>query len=145
MAKRYLFLFFLLAAALPASAQQELMPFPLTGSGLGTTLSTDYQALGLNPANLGMPWQRRIRWGFAEVGAAVYSGALNKSDIKKSFLRFGDRDTLTAQDKRNAARELAYNPIAVNVSFTSIGAGYQSDLLGGIAFSIQDKGGSYYY
>ena len=63
--------------ALPAAAwaQTELSNFTATGrGGVATTFATDYQAIGINPANLGrrggaIGWPLRI----GEVGAGVSS------------------------------------------------------------------------
>ncbi|MBL4753145.1 MAG: hypothetical protein JKY52_06065 [Flavobacteriales bacterium] len=69
-------------------AQSEISAFTATGrAGAATTFVTDYQATGINPANLG--WKptkdKKIALGFLEGGYSIFSEALVKSDLVSSF------------------------------------------------------------
>jgi hypothetical protein len=89
--------------------QTENAAFSITGHGLGTTFSTDYQAIGINPANIDIPSQfegRRYALGFSEIGASFYSGILSKKDVRKNLFG-GDFDQLTQDERRGYALDFA--------------------------------------
>ena len=61
-------------------SQIEYSSFTATGRGGATTFVTDYQALGINPANLG--WhlefeEKKFAMGFNEFTYSIHSGALS--------------------------------------------------------------------
>lgn len=115
-----------------------------TGSGYAVTKVTDYQSLGVNPANLG--WKRNAHdWnlGFIDVCASVYSEPLTKEQVNKDLFgseskEFPDYEVdpserFEAIDKFTDARLMG--TATVNV----FGISYQSEDFGGIAFSIKSK------
>ncbi|MDB5236789.1 MAG: hypothetical protein JWR44_3782, partial [Hymenobacter sp.] len=71
--------------ALPATAfaQNELSNFSATGrGGVINTFATDYQAIGINPANLGRSTNFRVAFTIGEVGAGIGSQSLSKTTFK---------------------------------------------------------------
>src|ERR1700744_5603468 len=95
---------FLLAISFSGYAQYENSSFTNTGRGCATTFATDYEALGINPANLGWNWKfsdKKFAMGFAEFGASITSDALTKSQLRSSISAIigGNSNNLTYQDK----------------------------------------------
>lgn len=119
--------------------QAELSVFTTTGRGAATTFVTDYQAVGVDPANLGRPDRYRdkhIAFGLAEGAFSVHAGALTKAELREHFLR---ADRLFAHDeKMDAARRIADAPFALNVDLMLAGVSYRSDALGGFGFLVRD-------
>src|SRR5690606_38746471 len=69
--------------------QSELSVFTTTGRAASTTFVTDYQAIGINPANLGWTWRhagKHVAFGLAEGSYSVYSNALTRADIRNRLL-----------------------------------------------------------
>ena len=63
-----------LALPLAARAQNELSNFSATGrGGVINTFASDYQAIGINPANLGRNPNFRVAFTVGEVGAGIGS------------------------------------------------------------------------
>ena len=120
-------------------SQTELGAFNLTGSGYSTTSATDYQCLGINPANLGWTWNdKKINLGLLESGASIYSEPLNRQQVMGDM--FSNDLVLSMQERKDAASEFKDKRISSNVALTWFGFSYQNDKFGGIAFSIRDKG-----
>lgn len=126
--------------------QSEITSFTVTGrGGAATTFVTDYQAIGINPANLG--WESRfedkkVTFGLAEGSYSVFAEALRKDEIRNEFRNFDSRD-FNWSEKADAAQDFAENGFAINVDFMSIGAAYATEEFGGLAFSVRDRLGSY--
>lgn len=118
-------------------SQKELGSFTATGSGLSTTYLSDYQCLGINPANLGKTRNSAIHLGFLEVGVSVFSDALKKKEIKDEFI-FGKKSDFTLEQKIEAAQAFANNKFAVNADISWLSFSFQNSSFGGIAFSIRE-------
>ncbi|HLP12055.1 MAG TPA: DUF5723 family protein [Flavobacteriales bacterium] len=138
--------FFLALALLPslAIAQFEGSSFTSTGRGGATTFATDYQCLGINPANLG--WHskfsdKKFALGFNEMTYSVFSEALSKTDLRNSIKELikGNGKDFTYDEKIAAAESFAKTGLALNVDYGSFGFGYGDDKFGGIAFRINDR------
>jgi hypothetical protein len=139
--KRYLLLILLLTFTSLAKAQQEYSVFTAAGRGVATTFVTDYQAIGINPANLGFKRTydtKHVTFGLMEVGLSAFSDALTKSTFKKSMTTFNTTD-FTNQQKIDAARNFAGKSLAVNADVNWFGISYQHDKLGGFAFGIRES------
>ncbi|MFN3939956.1 MAG: hypothetical protein ACK4IY_05175, partial [Chitinophagales bacterium] len=79
--KKILLAFCIIPASL--SAQTEGSGFNNTGrGGTATTFATDYQALGINPANISFDSSHSVTFGLVETGLSFYSEALQKTDIQ---------------------------------------------------------------
>lgn len=135
----------LLVGALMATtlgfSQSEITNFGATGrAGVSTAFATDYQALGINPGNLGLPDKYedvKMALGFTESTYSVYISSMNKKQIKNSFS--GANDSFTFAQKQEAARAFTNAPMALNVDAMWFGFGYQDDKIGGFAFSIRER------
>ena len=76
MGNRYLLHGLALIAATPMMAQTEMSVFSSTGRADATTFVTDYQAIGINPANLGWAGRypkKKVFIGLAESSFSAYS------------------------------------------------------------------------
>lgn len=129
---------FIIFLSCTVTAQKELSSFSATGSGVATAFLSDYQCLGINPANLG--WKRNkapLHFSVAEVGASVYSDALRKKDIKHDFV-FGGKTHFTTQEKIDAAEAFAGNKFTANGDVAWLSLAYQAPKFGGLAFSVRE-------
>ena len=77
----------------PVFPQAENSSFTLTGrGGAATAFAKDYQAIGINPANLGFLTEyegKRVTIGLVEGGFSFYTSALNSNQLSSSLLDFG--------------------------------------------------------
>jgi hypothetical protein len=136
--KRIILFFTAMIAASFVFSQKELSSFSATGSGIATAYLSDYQCLGINPANLG--WQRNkapLHISLAEAGASVYSDALRKSEIKHDFL-FNKDTHFTTQEKIDAAEAFAGNKFTANADMAWLSVAFQRPKFGGLAFSVRE-------
>ncbi|HEY8401989.1 MAG TPA: hypothetical protein VIK89_12040, partial [Cytophagaceae bacterium] len=66
-------------------AQHEKSVFTSTGrAGVSTTFATDYHAVGINPANLGLKSKyevKHVTFGFLEMGTNLFVEGLNTNDF----------------------------------------------------------------
>ena len=132
-----LFVFFFLFGFL--SAQTEISSFNATGGGYSTTYLTDYQCLGVNPANLG--WTRNqhsVNLGFFEFAASMYSEPLTKSEIFNDLIN--NPITLDAAGKLQAAEKFTDTRIFASGNVLWVGFSYQDEEIGGFAFSVRERG-----
>ncbi|MBL7997490.1 MAG: hypothetical protein JNL32_02515 [Candidatus Kapabacteria bacterium] len=125
-------------------------------AAIGTTTATDYQAIGMNPANLGFipteviykqssPMEagisrRKRNWSVSvgEFGAAVHSNAMGSSDLLGAIFSFNEQQ-FSLQEKYEAARKFAGKSVYMNADAIILGVSYQSDAYGGFAFTIRDR------
>ncbi|PCH98104.1 MAG: hypothetical protein COB85_02210 [Bacteroidetes bacterium] len=121
--------------------QSEMSAFTATGrAGTATTFVTDYQSMGINPANLG--WkaknEKMISFGLLEGGFSMYSEALAKSELVAS-LKTGNTEFTTAE-KIKAAEEFTQTDLSMNFDLQWIGIGVQpSKKVGGFAFGVKER------
>jgi hypothetical protein len=76
--------------------------FNTTGRAAATTFVTDYQAIGINPANLGWTWRhtdKHVAVGVAEGSYSLYSDALTRDDMRDRVLDANFRFTTTRRRK----------------------------------------------
>ncbi len=133
-----LFTILLVLCSSSVFSQTELGAFNLTGSGYSTTSATDYQCLGINPANLGWTWNNnKMNLGLLESGASIYAEPLNRQQVMGEM--FNNDLVLSMQEREDAASEFKDKRISSNAALTWFGFSYQNDKFGGIAFSIRDK------
>lgn len=131
--------FFFLSSSL--YGQHEMSAFTSTGrAGVSTTFVTDYQSIGINPANLGLPSKyedKHISFGLFEFGSSVYSNALTKSQLNEVFSTFDS--TLSWTQKREAAQLFTNSPFSFNTDVSYLGVAAQFDKVGGFAFGIRER------
>ncbi len=123
-------------------AQQEFSSFCNTGHGGATTFATDYQATGINPANLG--WRNKygktVTMGFSEFTGSLYSEALKKDELRNvlSDLIKGGGTKFTYDEKMAAARNFSETGFTINADLGSFGIAVDTKVAGGFAFRIND-------
>ena len=134
----------LLAAglALPtaALAQNELSNFSATGrGGVINTFATDYQAIGINPANLGRNPNFKVSFTIGEVGAGIGSQSLSKTTFK--HILYDGSQSIGATEKATLVSQLSgENVLNLNVDTNLLGLAVSlPNGLGGIAFSSRQR------
>ena len=133
MRKLFIVLAFLIVTG--ANAQNELSNFSATGrGGVVNTFATDYQAIGINPANLGIEGSAFVSFSIAEIGAGVSSQSLTRKQLAK-FIS-GVDDPMTQQEKQEyAAAFNNENALNTNVDATSFAISVKLPQVGGFSFS----------
>jgi hypothetical protein len=140
---RFLFAYgVLFLIAFSAFPQAENSSFNLTGrAGAATAFAKDYQAIGINPANLGFLSEyqgKKVTIGLLEGGLSFYSAALSTNQLSASLQDAGSTN-FTYQQKQDAANAFANKPISFNIDYMLVGASVQFDKIGGFAFNVRDK------
>ena len=135
---------FFILIAFSAIAQHEFSTFTNTGHGGATTFATDYQATGINPANLGWDF-KYTKYKFA-VGLSEFTGSIHSTALQKPELRSlmgqvlnGNFKDFTRDEKINAAKNFADEGFAINADYGSLGFGFITKHAGGFAFHINDR------
>ena len=127
-----------------ANAQYELSSFTSTGRGGATTFATDYQSLGINPANLGWEYKfdgKKMALGGPEFGFSLYSQALSKPDLRSMLNQTisGKYNDLTYNQKVQAGKDFTTTGFALNLSLGTLGFAYMDPKAGGFAFRMNDN------
>jgi hypothetical protein len=130
--------------ATSAFSQFESSSFTSTGRGGATTFATDYQAVGINPANLGWEYKfddKKVAMGFNEMTYSIHSAALSRDELRNSIKETirGEGSDFTYQEKVEAAKDFANSGLAFNADFGSFGFSFMSEKFGGIAFRMNDR------
>ncbi|GAA3982290.1 DUF5723 family protein [Hymenobacter antarcticus] len=138
----------LLAAGLTvptaAFAQNELSNFSATGrGGVVNTFATDYQAIGINPANLGRNPNFRVAFTIGEVGAGIGSQSLSKTTFKH-ILYDGEQSIGPAERATLVDQLSGDNVLNVNLDTNLFGLAVTLPSgLGGLAFSSRQRIGGH--
>jgi hypothetical protein len=125
-------------------AQYELSSFCNTGHGGATTYATDYQATGINPANLGWDYrysEKKFAMGYTEFTGSIYSEALTKKELRsviKDLFNAGTEEFNMLQ-KREAAKDFTKTGFSINANLGTIGLAFVSNHFGGIGFRVNDS------
>ncbi len=116
-------------------AQSELSNFTATArGGVATTFVTDYQAIGINPANLGRVGGARVAFTIGEAGAGLGSQSLTREQLRKFI--YNTNEELTPADKLELARGFTSdNALNLQADATTLGISVQIPAIGGIAIS----------
>jgi len=107
-------------------------------AGVATTFVTDYQSIGINPANLGLRPKyetKHVTFGLLELNASVFAKGVTKQQMN-DFIFNGK--TLSPGTQIQAANLFANNNISANIDLMVLGIAFQYDKLGGLAFSVND-------
>lgn len=134
--KAFLSGIFLFAFTVVANAQIENAAFTETGRGAVIAFATDYQALGINPANLawGNEYGKRFTLGFAQFGLSFYSESYARKDFANAI--FGSDRELTLSEKIEAGRALTASDLTLNADIMLIGGAVNTSVVGNFAFSV---------
>ncbi|MGC8864943.1 MAG: DUF5723 family protein [Bacteroidales bacterium] len=133
---KFLLLWLTLSLSMTLSAQTEYGAFTATGSANPINMVSDYQCLGINPANLG--WSadnRQVHFGFGGVGVSFFTNAVTRNDISALF----KDNQYTLQEKIAAALRYSDSKTSTDLSLNSFGIAIQSEKYGGFAFSVRDR------
>ena len=132
--------------ALPAAvrAQNELSNFTATGrGGVINTLAQDYQAIGINPANLGRPGEATVAFTIGEGGAGLASRTLSKT-LLKHILFDGSQNIGPAEKAALVNGFEGENALNLNADVTTLGFAVSlPNGLGGLAFSNRQRVGAH--
>ncbi|HUM45952.1 MAG TPA: DUF5723 family protein [Chitinophagales bacterium] len=116
---------------------QDLLSYGGGTFGAGTTLYRDYQAAGVNPANLGIfGTETRMTFAFLDANGVVFSDALPKTDLVQSILH-GKK--LTEEEKLSIAQLFAENGLSFNSELMPVGFALQIPKVGGFSFTWREK------
>jgi hypothetical protein len=133
-----------LLLATPALAQNELSNFSATGrGGVINTFAEGYQALDINPANLGRENGPRVAFTIGEIGAGAGSQSLTKTQFKKLVFHSGDE--LSGTERTALINGLTSdNTLNYNVDVTALALSVRLPAgLGGLAFSAHQRLGGH--
>ena len=126
---------------LTATAQTEGSNFTVSGTGIATTLVTDYQSIGINPANLGFDLKYedpRFAFGLLEMSYSVFTNGVTRKVLRKDMLGDFDR-TFTGNEQATAAQNFSDADLAVNGDIRLFGFSFQHDKAGGFAVQVADR------
>lgn len=145
------------AVVADVAAQTEAMDYGRIGfAGVITPIVTDYQCVGINPANLGFQpetevytlstplatgiTRKRRAWsvGIGEAAVSVHSDALARPDLFDAATQTTST-TFTREDQLKAAEAFANKGLRFSVEGLGLGIAYQSQSWGGIAFTVREK------
>jgi hypothetical protein len=129
-----------LLAATPSWAQNELSNFSATGrGGVVNTFASDYQTLGINPANLGRDGNSIVSFTIGELGAGIGSQSLTKSQFNQLLLHTDDNLSATER-KALVANLTGNNALNINVDATAFGLAVSLPPgLGTVAVSVRQR------
>jgi len=111
--------------------------------GVATTMVTDYQSIGINPANLGLRSKyetKHVTFGLLETNASGFVQGVNMSQLKSLFL---SGDSLSPAQQAQGTNLFKGANASANADVMLFGLAIQSDKLGGLAFSVNDVVRSY--
>ncbi|WP_046244550.1 DUF5723 family protein [Hymenobacter terrenus] len=132
--------------ALPAAvhAQNELSNFTATGrGGVINTFAQDYQAIGINPANLGRPGESLVAFTILEGGGGLASRSLSKTLLRR--ILFDSSQPIGAAGKAELVNGFeGKNALNINADVTTLGFAISlPNGLGGIAVSNRQRLGAH--
>lgn len=121
--------------------QTELGVFSATGRGAATPYVTDYQALGINPANLDLPSPfegKTVSFGFFEGATSVYSDFFTKSQVRGMLLR-EEFAQLNQDERRDYASTFAGQTTRLDLDLITSGVSVNLGNVGTFAFSTRER------
>ena len=147
-----------------AFAQTEAADFARIGyAGYISAVVSDYQCVGVNPANLGfIPTSeifdlstpmaagveiRRRNFAFTvlEGGVSLHSDALNREGLLEMITQTSE-GSFSEEDKRAAAESFIDKGVRFNIDVIVLGASAQTQQYGGFAFTWRERiGGTYLF
>ena len=117
------------------NAQAEETSFSATGrGGTATSFVTDYQAIGINPANLGFDTDYGFAIGIGEMGYGAFSDALLRDDVRGILF---SEDSITAEEQETLAREFLDAGITMNVDVMPVGFSIRLPKIGTFGFAVK--------
>ncbi len=120
-----------------ADSQTQSAAFTVTGSGYSTAAVTDYQCVGINPANLG--WKRNkhmMNAGFGEIDFAIYSEPLKRSLVSDLF---SESKSFSEDEKEDAVINFTESKLQFEANINGAGFSFQDEKIGGFGFSAKER------
>ncbi|MDB5273156.1 MAG: hypothetical protein JWO58_1523 [Chitinophagaceae bacterium] len=121
-------------------AQIENASYSATGrAGVGTTMLTDYQALGVNPANIAIRYSdnKNFTVGLIEATGNVFLQGVSTNDVQQYIQQGTNSDSLNSFQRIQGAQKFSGKAFAANVDIMPIGFAYVNDKVGSFAFNIK--------
>lgn len=135
----FLWIFTTISYCYSLQAQTTIGSFESSGAGISTTTTTDYQCLGVNPANLGFQQDDRfLHFTLLESSFALSSDALKRKDIWRNFIS-NSSDGLSDAEKVDAAHAFAGAGFVLDFNITLAAISLQNEKLGGLAFMVRER------
>jgi hypothetical protein len=127
-----------LSGGMAAYSQTDINTFNSAGCGYSTSILSDYQCLGVNPANLGWSWDNHvIHASLMETGLSIYTNALTKTQVRNDL--FNSNIVLSFSEQVQASQSFTDTKMWGQGGVTWLGVSYNNAKIGGIAFSIRDR------
>jgi len=129
--------FFLIMVSSKLFSQTQSGAFTVTGAGYSTAVVTDYQCVGLNPANLG--WKRNnhlMNIGFGESEVSIYSEPLKRALVNDLFdanKKFNDTE------RQEAVTNFTDAKLQMEANASGVGLSFQDEMIGGFGFTIRER------
>jgi hypothetical protein len=132
--RRILLLLLIITFCIESSfSQLESSAFSATGrGGVATTFVTDYQTIGINPANLGFVKS------FREFSSTITAEPLTRDELFNSFFKT-ETTNLTFAEKEQAVARFADKSIGVNIDAMLFGFSIHLPRNIGVAVSVRDR------
>lgn len=149
--------FVFLVLTVRVSAQTEASDFARIGFGAFLTpVVSDYQCMGINPANLGFrpstdiyvmasPMgggversRRALSFTVAEGGLSAHSDALPRSGLIDALFN-NSSITFSEADKRRAAADFAGRGVRFSADVIAFGIAFQTEDIGGFALTVRER------
>lgn len=128
---------FLLLMVFQGQSQTRSGGFSVTGSGYGSAVVTDYQCLGINPANLGWKHNSHVmNLGVGESDFSIYSEPLKRELVNNLFStgkQFSDAE------RQEAVQNFTDSKLQVEGNVSGFGFSFQDDKIGGFGFSVKER------
>lgn len=136
---KHFFTALLLASGFAASAQIDMgVPAAAGKGGTATAMIGNYDAIGINPSNLG--WRDNFKFSFtvANVGLSAQSRAIDFAMMKDAFLN--PQDTFTQAQKNDLANRFATEDgFNLNANVNWFAASIYFPKFGGLAVNVRDR------
>jgi len=139
MIKLHVFLpaIFLLILFINGQGQTRSGAFTTTGAGYSSAVVSDYQCLGLNPANLG--WKHDdhlINLGLGESDFSIYSEPIKRQLINQLF---NGNKHFTSAERQEAVKNFTDSKLQIEGNVSGFGFSFQDDKIGGFGFSAKER------
>lgn len=125
--------------AIVASAQVDMgVPVATGMGGAGTTLLKDWEAVGVNPANLGFKKTKRLSVGALNYGLSIQSTALDLENLSTAF--FDTKKSFGTEAKQKFIQLFsADGGIKSNFNINWLAASVKIPKIGGFAINVRDR------
>ncbi|MFT5971128.1 MAG: hypothetical protein ACI8ZO_001647 [Flavobacteriales bacterium] len=114
------------------------LPLTMGRGGAATTFNRNFDAIGINPSNLGWSDNKLLSVGILGFGWNVQSNSLAIADLKTLFLNRGD--AISAEQKETFSA-LFVDPQGLNYNFNAqwLGASVKIPKIGALAISLNSR------